>query len=91
MRSGQHSLFAQEHLAAVSVIVVDGGGAEGIGGADPVRYAAGDHRGVSVGPQHLHAAHLHALLALPAVVVTAHTLREGHEGRVTHNNGRGAD
>ena len=64
------ALFAVEHGAAVVVVVLEGGGAEGVGGADPLGHAAG-YDGLVDGLNHLGAADLGAEFLVLAVLVAA--------------------
>lgn len=80
------ALLAVEHGAAVAVVVVQGRGTQGVGGADPLRDATAHDRLVPIGDEHVRAADLHLALRLLAELVCADarhevlTLLSGSEG-----------
>lgn len=65
------ALLAVEHGTAELVVVLQGFGAESVGGADPLGHPAGDHGLVAIGHGHLGAADLHAGFGVFAEVVAA--------------------
>lgn len=68
------TFLAVEHGPAVLVVVLEGFGAEGVGGADPLGYSTGHYGLVSVGHCDLRTADFHSGLGLLAKVVAAFAL-----------------
>lgn len=65
------ALPAVEHGTAVSMVVVEGGGAQCVRCTDPLRDATADDRLVAISEQHVRAAYLHFALRLFTQVVRA--------------------
>lgn len=65
------ALLALEHRATVAVVVVEGRGAQSVGGADPLRGPTADNRLVARGDQHVRATDLDLVLRLLTQLVGA--------------------